>query len=1055
MKHSHELKHSPFTGPGTLPMEHKSTTNVFARYREKMKDNPIIILLILIIFGMAISLFTISALFHIEKQDNDRYRLDRLTSTKPIITETTEHSPEITTTTLPSTTTKSIEYLMCEHCEPKYYDLRILPVIDKSEFFGIVTIFFDRRYEYRDYVTLNMKELEIYDDEISLTQCDAGLKDTNFDTMNCTVNAMEAGSEIIKNEANQILSMKLKDSFKVSGQLFRIDVVFSGKFRGLVGMYGSEYQIGNETKHVISTKFEPSDARKAFPCFDEPNKKAKFKITIGRLPEYNTRSNMEMESTVPISEIVSDELAQKMPVENLQNYVADVYNVSVPMSTYLVEMMVSQYETKTHPTDERISIYADKFHLDAGLGDFALDIAGKVLAFYENRFGIKYVLPKLDLTPIPNFFSGAMEHWGLITFRETALLFDNETATTTSKFYVARVVAHEISHMWFGNLVTMEDWQDLWLNEGFASYMQYFAVDEIFPEWHVWNSFVSSTIQRALNTDRTASSAIITPVTDLSGSTAMFNALSYQKGGSFLHMLREVMPINTFDECVNLYLNDNKFGNANYDDFLIYMSVGNSCWNATLEQVRENVNYKLFMKKLFDEITIPTFANNYLFKKHFPVLTINNDDDIIEFDQLDVFGDKHATQWYVPLICYSDNSGNGQELRYWLRNPSMSIQDVGLKKSLKCNIRSSSYQVIYYKQVKDICEGIERDIYDLKDYQNLLYDSFILAEVNNRMVHRPEKMNNYERPFAMTSVLVGNFLKKVDKDEKYFIYSTIRNQLRRLFRKTRYREAGKNLTTMYLDLLEGVYEKVPPFQVKTKEEYDNLSFLDKKLQTDITSDACLFGNEVCIEKAIELVTNNETFENILPIYRYTTFRTFFMNINKTLTTEYFQIFFKKYLTEEDAAVKEEYFAALCFMEDKYLLNTLIKLITKRTDIVSEQNVFSFLSLISSGTAIGQNLVWRYIEDNWLELVRKYGIDNRKLGNLVYDVTSTFDDYSKYFEVQKFFKSYPNAGAGKKKREQALKQISNNFIWITTYEKQLNSLTENYLNENDYLKDKCI
>ncbi|ETE68500.1 Endoplasmic reticulum aminopeptidase 1, partial [Ophiophagus hannah] len=255
------------------------------------------------------------------------------------------------------------------------------------------------------------------------------------------------------------------------GQSYIISIEYSAKLSdSFHGFYKSTYRtLAGEIRVLASTQFEATAARMAFPCFDEPALKATFSIKIRRSPKHLALSNMPLVKSVNINEWL----------------IEDQFDISVKMSTYLVAFIISDFESVTKKTLRgiKVSVYAAPHKIKHA--EYALDAAVKLLDFYEGYFGIAYPLPKQDLAAIPDFQSGAMENWGLTTYRESALLYDSEKSSVSSKLGITMIVAHELAHQWFGNLVTMEWWNDLWLNEGFAKFMEFVSVSKTHPELKV------------------------------------------------------------------------------------------------------------------------------------------------------------------------------------------------------------------------------------------------------------------------------------------------------------------------------------------------------------------------------------------------------------------------------------------------------------------------------------------------------------------------------------------------------------------------------------------
>ena len=243
------------------------------------------------------------------------------------------------------------------------------------------------------------------------------------------------------------------------------------------------------------------------------------------------------------------------------------FNKTPIMSTYLVAWIVGDLESLEMVNEDGIKVRVFTPPGDVNQGKFALDVAARILSFFTRYFDIPYPLPKMDLVAIPDFGAGAMENWGLVTYRTIYLLFDEQNSSIRTKQHVAYTVAHELAHQWFGNLVTMEWWSDLWLNEGFATWVGWFAIDHLFPEWDIWTAFVSDDYQRGLSLDGLRSShPIEVPVKNPSEISQIFDSISYSKGASLIRMLVAFLGEDSFKQGLRQYLKKHMLGNAKTAD---------------------------------------------------------------------------------------------------------------------------------------------------------------------------------------------------------------------------------------------------------------------------------------------------------------------------------------------------------------------------------------------------------------------------------------------------------------------------------------------------------
>ncbi|KAH8656940.1 aminopeptidase-like protein [Tricladium varicosporioides] len=371
---------------------------------------------------------------------------------------------------------------------------------------------------------------------------------------------------------------------------------------------------------MFSTQFESCDARRAFPCFDEPNLKATFDFQI-ELPE---------------DQVALSNMPEKSVAKAKKGLKVVAFETTPLMSTYLMTWAVGDFEyienfTKRKYNGKNLPV---RVYTTRGLknqAQYALDHAPQIIDYYSEVFDIDYPLPKSDLLAVHEFSHGAMEGWGLVTYRTTAVLFDEKTSDAKFKNRIAYVVAHELAHQWFGNLVTMDWWNELWLNEGFATWVGWLATDHIHPDWNVWPQFVSEGMQTAFSLDSLRSShAIEVPVRDALDVDQIFDAISYLKGSSTIRMLATHLGQETFLKGVSSYLKAHAYGNATTSDL----------WSALSQASDQDVN---------------ALIDPWVRKIGFPVLTVSEEPGQIGVKQSrylstgDVAPEDDKTTWWVPL----------------------------------------------------------------------------------------------------------------------------------------------------------------------------------------------------------------------------------------------------------------------------------------------------------------------------------------------------------------------------------------------------------------------
>ncbi|WP_294607577.1 M1 family metallopeptidase [uncultured Streptococcus sp.] len=392
-------------------------------------------------------------------------------------------------------------------------------------------------------------------------------------------------------------------------------IEFSGKITdNMTGIYPSYYTVDGMKKEVISTQFESHFAREAFPCVDEPEAKATFDLSI----KFDQAADEIVLSNMP-----------EVDAERRKETGLWTFDTTPRMSSYLLAFALGDLQGKTASSKNgtEVGVFSTKAHNPKTL-DFALDIAVRVIDFYEDYFGVRYPIPLSYHVALPDFSAGAMENWGLVTYREVYLLVD-ENSTVKSRQNVALVVAHELAHQWFGNLVTMKWWDDLWLNESFANMMEYVSIDAIEPSWNIFEDFQTTGVPLALQRDATDSvQSVHVAVNHPDEINTLFDpAIVYAKGSRLMHMLRRWLGDDDFRAGLKIYFEKHQYSNT----------IGHDLWDALSEASGKDV---------------AAFMDAWLEQPGYPVVTAEVVDDTLVLSQKQFFigeGQDQNRIWPIPL----------------------------------------------------------------------------------------------------------------------------------------------------------------------------------------------------------------------------------------------------------------------------------------------------------------------------------------------------------------------------------------------------------------------
>ena len=537
---------------------------------------------------------------------------------------------------------------------PNHYNLTLdLTRAEEKEFSGTVIIFGESTSES---ISLHSKGLTIQSATIDNQPADISLGE--FDELRLSQPNLENGKHTI-----------------------RID--FSGTITDAMhGLYPCYFTHDGIKKQLFATQFESHHAREVFPCVDEPAAKAEYDLTL------ITRSGITVLGNMPV----------KSEEENGDS-LTTTFEKTPRMSSYLLAFVIGELHKKTARTKSgvEVNVWATPAQNENTL-DFALDIATRSIDFYDEYFGVKYPLPKSDHVALPDFSSGAMENWGLITYRESCLLADPELTPESSRRFIATVIAHELSHQWFGNLVTMQWWNDLWLNESFANMMEYVAIDALHLDWHMWEDFATNEVTAALRRDSLDGvQSVQADVNHPDEISTLFDpAIVYAKGGRLLVMVRKLIGEEAFRAGLKSYFE--KFAHKN--------TVGNDLW-----QELESASGQ----------PIVNLMNAWISQPGLPVVSVSNSHDAAILRQERFFIGEHQPSdalWPIPLFA-------NQPLDVKVLNQKETT--ISIEKPLQLNCGLSAHFVTKYDE--STREYLLKNITELPTLDKIciLQDATILA----------------------------------------------------------------------------------------------------------------------------------------------------------------------------------------------------------------------------------------------------------------------------------------------------------------------------------------
>lgn len=704
----------------------------------------------------------------------------------------------------------------------------------------------------------------------------------------------------------------------------------------MMGIYPSYYEVNGQKKQIIGTQFETTAARQAFPSVDEPEAKATFNLAI------------------KFDEKPGETIIANMP----ENHVKDgvhYFDETKRMATYLIAFAFGDLQSKQATTKSgvKIGVFATKAH-QANELDFALDIAKRAIEFYEDFYQTPYPLPHSWQLALPDFSAGAMENWGLVTYREAYLLMDPDNTSLTLKQQIATVIAHELAHQWFGDLVTMKWWDDLWLNESFANMMEYVAVDALEPSWKIWELFQTGEIPAALQRDAIDGvQSVHVQVEDPAEIDAIFDsAIVYAKGARLLVMVRSLLGDAALRQGLKQYFDDHQYANA----------TGADLWQAL----------GLAFGKDIGEI-----MNSWLEQPGYPVVKaqIKQGDLVISQQQFFIGESKDQGRlWQIPLNSnYAAvpkimgekqlNLGNYQKLRQKEQKP------------FRLNVGNNSHFIVQYDPT--LLNELLDQVMDLDAISQLqiLQDLQLLAQAQ-----------------TISYAVIVPLLSRFANSKASVVITALYQITHKLADFVTPGTTEEMALQKLLNRLSQEQVKTLGWQPKAGEDYD--AELRRPLVLKASLDA---KNDQSIAQAHQLFEANRN--NLIALSAATRTLILKNEIKNFGSKKIFDQFFKAYQASSDPSFKAALTQALTSTTDLALIKEII---TKFQDAatIKPQDLSSWYFYVLQNPA-GQQQAWDWLRNNWSWLEKTVGGD-MEFSNFITYTAWVFHTETRLDEFKTFF-----------------------------------------------------